>query len=109
MKRVAIIAVSRWASFGLAMTIAGAVAAGAIAPPGPATPVAAPTYGAGDVCRAVSRPGAAAKSLRCLAYPRRISWHARSCRWVEERSVRGPRDFEICRDRDGLWRASGRG
>lgn len=42
-------------------------------------------------------------NYRCAAYPRRV--HARSgCHWIVENG----RSFEICRNRDGVWRPSGR-
>ena len=46
-------------------------------------------------------------SVRCIAYPRRF--HARlHCRWVEQDYGGRPHQFELCRDRDGVWRPSGR-
>lgn len=47
-------------------------------------------------------------SVRCLAYPEGIP-PRRHCRWVEQDADGGPRDFEVCRGGDGVWRPSGRG
>ena len=47
-------------------------------------------------------------SVRCLAYPRRISYHHANCRWVQEYHGGRYNDFEVCRGGDGVWRPSGR-
>jgi hypothetical protein len=47
-------------------------------------------------------------SVRCVAYPRRVGYHRGNCRWVVEHYRGRDHGFEICRDRDGVWRPSGR-
>ncbi|HWA64226.1 MAG TPA: glycine zipper 2TM domain-containing protein [Caulobacteraceae bacterium] len=47
-------------------------------------------------------------SVRCLNYPARVGYHRNNCRWVEERRHGEDQEFEVCRDRDGVWRPSGR-
>jgi uncharacterized protein YcfJ len=42
-------------------------------------------------------------NYNCTRYPRRVSARA-GCHWVSENG----RSFEICRNRDGTWRPSGR-
>lgn len=42
-------------------------------------------------------------NYRCASYPRRVSAR-RGCHWIVENG----RSFEICRQRDGVWRPSGR-
>lgn len=44
------------------------------------------------------------QSVRCIDRPRRVSYRD-NCQWVEDED--GP--FELCRDRHGDWRPSGRG
>ncbi|MBI1405904.1 MAG: glycine zipper 2TM domain-containing protein [Caulobacter sp.] len=48
------------------------------------------------------------KNVRCASYPARVSYRRENCRWVQE--YRGGRwhGFEVCRDRRGVWRPSGR-
>ena len=48
-------------------------------------------------------------SVKCLDYPRRVSYHRNGCRWVSEYYDGRDHQFEVCRDRDGVWRPSGRG
>ncbi|MDB5440466.1 MAG: glycine zipper protein [Caulobacteraceae bacterium] len=57
-------------------------------------------YGRGDVCKT---PG-----LKCVAYPRRITVQKPACRWLEETVGKTVNSFEVCKDKDGLWRPSGR-
>jgi hypothetical protein len=45
----------------------------------------------------------ALSNFKCTAYPRRVSAR-RGCHWI----VEDGRSFEICRNRDGVWRPSGR-
>jgi hypothetical protein len=42
-------------------------------------------------------------NYNCAAYPRRVAARA-NCHWI----VEDGRSFEICRQRDGVWRPSGR-
>ncbi len=51
---------------------------------------------------------AGANSVECLPYPPRVETHEGRCRWVSEDYDGGPREFEVCRDPDGVWRPSGR-
>ena len=47
--------------------------------------------------------------VNCKDYPDRYARGGDDCRWIEEEDRRGRRhDFEVCRDRDGEWRPSGR-
>jgi len=46
-------------------------------------------------------------SVRCLAYPYRFR-PRHHCHWVEQDHHGHPRQFELCRDPDGVWRPSGR-
>ena len=43
-------------------------------------------------------------SLICQDYPRRFHQSRAGCRWVNDDG----HGFELCRDRDGVWRPSGR-
>jgi hypothetical protein len=93
--------------------IAGAVLAGsAFAIPNTAAAQALRAYGSGDLCaskpRAFTIAGASAV-LRCTAYPAGNKYHRSNCRWVEEDYQGHVDGFEVCRDRDGVWRPSGRG
>ncbi len=67
-------------------------------------------YGSGDICR---RGDAAARgvpgAVKCAEYPRGVTYHRANCRWVQEYYGGAYHDFEICQDRDGVWRPSGRG
>lgn len=50
-------------------------------------------------------------SVKCAPYPRRISqdrYSRNNCRWIEERYDGRNHSLEVCRDRDGVWRPSGR-
>ncbi len=56
----------------------------------------------------------AKNSVRCVDPPRRVAARDNrgrnaSCRWVQEYYGGRNHDFEVCRDRDGVWRPSGRG
>jgi outer membrane lipoprotein SlyB len=53
-------------------------------------------------------------SVRCVNPPPRVAARynqARNsnCRWVQEYYGGRNHDFEVCRERDGVWRPSGRG
>jgi hypothetical protein len=55
-------------------------------------------------------------SVRCVAPPPRVQARYdrnraayNNCRWVQEYYGGRDHDFEVCRDRDGVWRPSGRG
>lgn len=43
-------------------------------------------------------------SVRCIDRPRRVAYRE-NCQWVEDSDGQ----FEVCRDRNGDWRPSGRG
>ena len=45
--------------------------------------------------------------VQCVAYPPHYVRHA-NCQWVREKYHGQWRQFEVCRDRDGYWRPSGR-
>jgi hypothetical protein len=62
----------------------------------------------GGAVGAVAGHAVGKSSVRCAAYPRRISYHRPNCRWVEEYYGGRDHSFEVCRDRDGVWRPSGR-
>jgi outer membrane lipoprotein SlyB len=50
-------------------------------------------------------------NVKCASYPRRISqnnYSRNNCRWVEEYYDGRNHSLEVCRDRDGVWRPSGR-
>ncbi|HEY2179764.1 MAG TPA: hypothetical protein VGH15_14415 [Caulobacteraceae bacterium] len=83
--------------------VLGAVVGGAMAGRGSHIKAAA----AGGNTGAQAGQSIGAKSVKCLAYPRR--YHARrACHWIEDDSDGAPRQFELCRGADGVWRASGR-
>ena len=48
------------------------------------------------------------KNVRCANYPKRISYRRDNCRWVQEYRGGRWRGFEVCRNRNGNWRPSGR-
>ena len=82
----------------------GAVVGGSVAGNG------AKTEGAvlGGLVGAVAGHEIAKRNVKCESYPRRVSrnsYQRNNCRWVQE----GNRNFEVCRERDGVWRRSGRG
>ena len=62
----------------------------------------------GGAVGAVAGHAVGKSSVRCAAYPRRISYHRPNCRWVEEYYGGGDHSFEVCRGHDGVWRPSGR-
>lgn len=62
----------------------------------------------GGTAGAVAGNAIARHSVRCMSYPGRVGYHRSNCRWVSERRDDGDHEFEICRDRDGVWRPSGR-
>ena len=45
--------------------------------------------------------------VQCIAYPAHYSRH-HNCQWVQEKYHGRWQQFEVCRDRDGYWRPSGR-
>lgn len=50
-------------------------------------------------------------NVKCAPYPRRISqtdYSRNNCRWIQEHYDGRNHDLEVCRDRDGTWRPSGR-
>lgn len=76
-----------------------AVAIGA-AGAGPASAQARADYGKGDVCKAAG--------VKCVPYPRSVTVHAANCRWLEETVAKAVKSFEVCKDKDGVWRPTGR-
>ncbi len=63
----------------------------------------------GGAVGAVAGNQIAKKNVRCVDYPRRVSYRRDNCRWVQEYYGGRNHDFEVCRGRDGVWRPSGRG
>lgn len=57
-------------------------------------------YGKGDVCKAAG--------VKCVRYPTRITVQKPDCRWLQEAAGKTVTSFEVCKDRDGVWRPSGR-
>ena len=47
-------------------------------------------------------------TVNCKGYPQRYGRHNDNCRWVQERNRGRDREFEVCQDRNGNWRPSGR-
>lgn len=95
----------RQANTGTAVgAIAGAVLGGSVASRG------AKTEGAvlGGAVGAVAGHQIAKSRVQCASYPRRYSAR-RDCRWVQEYYGGRNHGFEVCRNRDGVWRPSGRG
>ena len=73
-------------------------------------------YGSGDICRQPKRDNvntvmvaSGPRAVRCEAYPRGITYHRDNCRWVQEYYSGEYHHFELCQDRGGVWRPSGRG
>jgi len=81
----------------------GAVVGGSVAGHG------AKTEGAllGGAVGAVAGHEIAKRNFKCSAYPQRVS-QRRNCRWVQEYYGGRNHGFEVCRQRDGVWRPSGR-
>jgi outer membrane lipoprotein SlyB len=48
------------------------------------------------------------KNVRCANYPKRVSYRRNNCRWVQENRGGRWQGFEVCRNRNGEWRPSGR-
>ena len=63
----------------------------------------------GGIVGAVAGNQIAKKNFRCASYPKRISHRRDNCRWVQEYNGRSWNGFEVCRNRSGEWRPSGRG
>lgn len=63
----------------------------------------------GGVVGAVAGNQIAKKNFRCADYPKRISYRRDNCRWVQEYYGGRWHGFEVCRNRSGEWRPSGRG
>jgi uncharacterized protein YcfJ len=94
----------RQANTGTAVgAVAGALLGSAVAAKG------AKTEGAvlGGAVGAVAGHQIAKNRVKCTDYPRRISAR-RDCRWVQEYYDGRTHGFEVCRNRDGVWRPSGR-
>ena len=51
-------------------------------------------------------------SVTCVDYPPQVTqtdYSREHCRWVQQSPQDGkPRQFEVCQNADGVWRASGR-
>ena len=87
--------------------VAGALLGGAVAGNG------AKTEGAllGGAVGAVAGHQIAKNRVKCGAYPQRVSrntYQRNNCRWVQEYYGGRNHSFEVCRERDGVWRPSGR-
>lgn len=63
----------------------------------------------GGLVGAVAGNQIAKKNFRCASYPKRISYRRDNCRWVQEYYGGRWHGFEVCRNRSGEWRPSGRG
>jgi outer membrane lipoprotein SlyB len=63
----------------------------------------------GGIVGAVAGNQIAKKNFRCTSYPERISHRRDNCRWVQEYYRGAWHGFEVCRNRNGEWRPSGRG
>ncbi len=63
----------------------------------------------GGVVGAVAGNQIAKKNFRCASYPKRITYRRDNCRWVQEYYGGRWHGFEVCRNRNGEWRPSGRG
>ena len=53
----------------------------------------------------------AKNTVKCDAYPQRVtqnSYQRANCRWVQEYYGGRNHSFEVCRNKDGVWRPSGR-
>ena len=89
-------------------TVAGAVVGGLLG--GSVAGNGAKTEGAvlGAGLGAVAGHQIAKNSVRCVDRPRRVAAR-NNCRWVQEYYGGRNHEFEVCRDRDGVWRPSGRG
>ncbi|MDP3175966.1 MAG: glycine zipper 2TM domain-containing protein [Phenylobacterium sp.] len=84
--------------------VLGALVGGSVAGNG------AKTEGAilGGAVGAVAGHQIAKRNFKCGNYPSRVS-QRRNCRWVQEYYGGRNHSFEVCRQRDGVWRPSGRG
>lgn len=94
----------RQANTGTAVgAVAGALLGSAVAARG------AKTEGAvlGGAVGAVAGHQIAKSRVKCTSYPKRVSAR-RDCRWVQEYYNGRDHGFEVCRQRDGVWRPSGR-
>ena len=89
-------------------TVAGAVVGGLLG--GSVAGNGAKTEGAilGAGLGAVAGHQIAKNSVRCVDPPRRVAAR-NNCRWVQEYYGGRNHDFEVCRNKDGVWRPSGRG
>jgi uncharacterized protein YcfJ len=83
--------------------IAGAVLGGSVAGNGAKTEGA--LLGAGVGALAGHQIGKS--RVKCVNYPRNYSSRG-DCRWIQEENRGRNRSFEVCRDRNGEWRPSGR-
>jgi len=77
---------------------------GAPAPRPVATPSSSLLQGHADAAAAVSN----AHPIQCQPYPARIKAHADACHWVSDLYDGAAHEFEVCREKDGVWRPSGR-
>ncbi|WP_245863712.1 glycine zipper 2TM domain-containing protein [Caulobacter mirabilis] len=63
----------------------------------------------GGTVGAIAGNQIAKNNVRCSDYPDRISSRRDNCRWVQEYYGGSWHSFEVCRNRNGEWRPSGRG
>lgn len=89
-------------------TVAGGLIGGALG--AAVSGKGAKTEGAvlGGVVGAVAGNQIAKKNFRCSSYPQRISSRSNNCKWVQEYYGGRWHGFEVCRNRNGEWRPSGR-
>lgn len=92
--------------------VAGAVLGGTVAGNGAKTEGAILGAGLG----AVAGHQIGKSQVKCVNPPPRVAARYKqqartnnNCRWVQEYYGGRNHDFEVCRDRDGVWRPSGRG
>ena len=91
--------------------LSGALLGGAVAGNGAKTEGALLGAGLG----AVAGHQIAKNSVRCVDPPRRVAARYNNagrnsnCRWVQEYYGGRNHEFEVCRNKDGVWRPSGRG
>jgi hypothetical protein len=77
---------------------------GAPPPKAASTPSSSLLQGHPDAATAVS----SAHPIQCLPYPARIQAHADPCQWVSDFYDGAAHEFEVCREKDSVWRPSGR-
>jgi hypothetical protein len=108
-------------TLGLAALLLSAPLAASAQPPGaqwagdlchqgapPPKPVASPSSSLLEGHSNAAPDATSAHPIQCLPYPPRVQAHADPCHWVSEFYAGALHEFEVCRERDGVWRASGR-